>query len=69
MTYFVESKNVALQRIIFFTPSSLRRSGKVWEACLTTFPELYKDVPSYEQSDTIRLFIAKQKALEGHGSV
>ncbi|NNH76509.1 DUF4116 domain-containing protein [Acinetobacter sp. ANC 5380] len=49
-------------RNILITPLALRKDGKLWEEALKTKPELYKQIPLHEQSDTVRIFIARTNA-------
>ena len=49
-------------RNVLITPLALRQDGKLWEEALKTKPELYKQIPLGEQSDTVRIFIARTKA-------
>lgn len=47
---------------ILCTPTYLKRNGKLWEVALKQKPEMYKNIPLNQQSDSIRIFIAREKA-------
>ena len=47
---------------ILTTPTSLKRNGKLWEIALSQKPEFYKTIPLDQQSDSIRIFIARENA-------
>ncbi|MPS92770.1 hypothetical protein [Comamonas sp.] len=54
---------------ILNTPTSLKRSGKLWEIALKQKPEFYKTIPLDQQSDSIRIFIAREKARKNNTSL
>lgn len=49
-------------KYIFFTPTLLKKDGRLWEVALTKKPELYVSIPLDQQSDSIRIFIARETA-------
>lgn len=54
---------------ILNTPTSLKRDGKLWEIALKKKPEFYKAIPLDQQSDSIRIFIAREKARKNNTSL
>lgn len=54
---------------ILLTPTSLKSDGKLWEIALQQKPEFYKIIPLEQQSDSIRIFIARENARKNNGSL
>lgn len=54
---------------ILLTPTSLKINGKLWELALQQKPEFYKAIPLEQQSDSIRIFIAREKARKNNISL
>lgn len=54
---------------ILSTPTSLKSNGKLWELVLQQKPEFYKAIPLEQQSDSIRIFIAREKARKNNVSL
>ena len=54
---------------ILTTPTALKRSGKLWEIALSQKPEFYKTIPLDQQSDSIRIFIARETARKNNTSL
>lgn len=54
---------------ILLTPTSLKMNGKLWEIALKKKPEFYKAIPLEQQSDSIRIFIAREKARKNNVSL
>lgn len=51
---------------IFLTSSSVRVNGFVWETCISKYPEMYIHIPPDEQSDKVRIFIAREAAKKSN---
>lgn len=54
---------------ILVTPTSLKLNGKLWEIALSAKPEFYKIIPLDQQSDSIRIFIARENARKNNTSL
>lgn len=54
---------------ILSTPTSLKHNGKLWEIALQKIPEFYKIIPLDQQSDSIRIFIARENARKKNGTL
>jgi hypothetical protein len=54
---------------ILTTPTSLKQNGKLWEIALSQKPEFYKTIPLDQQSDSIRIFIARENARKNNISL
>ena len=54
---------------ILSTPTSLKSNGKLWELVLQQKPEFYKAIPLEQQSDSIRIFIAREKERKNNVSL
>lgn len=54
---------------ILLTPTSLKANGKLWEIALQQKPDFYKIIPLEQQSDSIRIFIARENARKNNVSL
>lgn len=53
---------------IYATPPFLRADGKLWEVALKQNESFWEMVPQNEQSDQVRIFIARKKSQRNHSA-